>query len=123
MKELVLVNAHWNNRGDEAALRAIVDGILEHISDVHITIIFKDKGEIFQFPYKEKVDYIVTKYLPKYWEVRLAVASGGMFGCDAEMKKVIAAIRGADLVVYAPGGAVISDRFWWKKQLEYLFPI
>jgi len=118
-----LVNAHWNNRGDEAALRAIIDGILENTENVHITIIFKDKGNIVQFPYKEQVDYVTARYLPEYMQMRLAIFSQGKIGCDLEMRKVINTIEHADLVVYAPGGAVVSDRFWWKKQLEYLFPI
>lgn len=123
MKKIVLVNAHWNNRGDEAALRAIIDGILENTENVHITIIFKDKGNIVQFPYKEQVDYVTARYLPEYMQMRLAIFSQGKIGCDLEMRKVINTIEHADLVVYAPGGAVVSDRFWWKKQLEYLFPI
>lgn len=118
-----MVNAHWNNRGDEAALRAIIDGILENTENVHITIIFKDKGNIVQFPYKEQVDYVTARYLPEYMQMRLAIFSQGKIGCDLEMRKVIKTIEHADLVVYAPGGAVVSDRFWWKKQLEYLFPI
>ena len=118
-----MVNAHWNNRGDEAALRAIIDGILENTENVHITIIFKDKGNIVQFPYKEQVDYVTARYLPEYMQMRLAIFSQGKIGCDLEMRKVINTIEHADLVVYAPGGAVVSDRFWWKKQLEYLFPI
>jgi Uncharacterized conserved protein len=123
LKKIVLVNAHWNNRGDEAALRAIIDGILENTENVHITIIFKDKGNIVQFPYKEQVDYVTARYLPEYMQMRLAIFSQGKIGCDLEMRKVINTIEHADLVVYAPGGAVVSDRFWWKKQLEYLFPI
>ena len=123
MKKIVLVNAHWNNRGDEAALRAIIDGILENTENVHITIIFKDKGNIVQFPYKEQVDYVTARYLQEYMQMRLAIFSQGKIGCDLEMRKVINTIEHADLVVYAPGGAVVSDRFWWKKQLEYLFPI
>ena len=75
MKKIVLVNAHWNNRGDEAALRAIIDGILENTENVHITIIFKDKGNIVQFPYKEQVDYVTARYLPEYMQMRLAIFS------------------------------------------------
>ena len=94
-----MVNAHWNNRGDEAALRAIIDGILENTENVHITIIFKDKGNIVQFPYKEQVDYVTARYLPEYMQMRLAIFSQGKIGCDLEMRKVINTIEHADLVV------------------------
>ena len=123
LKKIVLVNAHWSNRGDEAAIRAIVDSILENVLDAQITIVFKETGDVCQFPYVDRVDYITAKFLPKYWNVRLGVLSKGKLGCNSEMKKIVETIDGADLVVYAPGGAVVSDRFWWKKQLEYLFPI
>ena len=31
-------------------------------------------------------------------------------------------IKNSDMIIYSPGGSVISDRFFWRKQLEYLFP-
>lgn len=123
MKNIVFVNAHWNNRGDEAALRAVVDSILEVYRDVSITILFKEREEILQFPYQGKVTYLSSKFLPKRFSYYLALYSKGRLGCDAEMRKTVQALEKADLVVYAPGGAVISDRFWWRKQLEYLFPL
>lgn len=123
MKHIVLVNAHWNNRGDEAAIRAIIDSLLQNISDICITIIFKEKGDIVQFPYSDKISYITSKFLPSYRSVLMAILSGGRMGCGAEMKKIVQIINNADCVIYAPGGAVVCDRFWWKKQLEYLFPI
>lgn len=123
MKKIAIVNAHWNNRGDEAALRAIIDSILSHLSEAYITIVFKDNGEIKQYPYSNQVKYITTKFLPTPREVFFALLLKGRFIHNADMKKIVQVINDSDVVIYAPGGAVISDRFWWKKQLEYLFPI
>lgn len=123
MKRIVLVNAHWNNRGDEAAIRAVIDCILGEVSDIEIEIVFKDKGEIYQFPYVGQVKYITSRFLPKEWEYMLAIMSNGKIAFTKELKKTIEAVKNADMLIYAPGGAVISDRFWWRKQLEYLFPI
>ena len=89
LKKIVLVNAHWSNRGDEAAIRAIVDSILENVLDAQITIVFKETGDVCQFPYMDRVDYITAKFLPKYWNVRLGVLSKGKLGCNSEMKKII----------------------------------
>lgn len=120
--QIVMVNAHWNNRGDEAAIRAIVDGILSHHPDVKLTIIFKDKKDISQFPYQGVIDYFISDFLIEEADMKQVLA------CEEDqipehLLPVIHAIRRADGVIYAPGGAVISDRFWWKKQLEYLFPV
>lgn len=123
MKNIVLVNAHWNNRGDEAAIRAIVDQMMWSLKDVRIHIIFKANEPLLQFPYLEKVEYTLSKFLPHRILYFIAIYSNGRLGCNSDMKKIVDAVRAADLVVYAPGGAVISDRFWWKKQLEYLFPL
>lgn len=123
MKNIVIVNAHWSNRGDEAALRAIIDRILELVKDVKITIIFKEKGEILQFPYASDIEFVKLRFLPTYFQVRRAVFTKGKWMKDQDMKKTADIVENADFVIYAPGGAVISDRFWWKKQLEYLFPL
>ena len=123
MKKIFIVNAHWNNRGDEAALRAIVDRLLSEIDDIDITIMFKDNNEIKQYPFPENVHYMCAKFLPNYIQVLLAEISNGKLGCNKKMKEIVGIIKKSDMIIYSPGGAVISDRFWWKKQLEYLFPI
>lgn len=60
--QIVMINAHWNNRGDEAAIRAIVDEILLHHPKVKLTIIFKDKKDISQFPYQGVIDYLYRDF-------------------------------------------------------------
>lgn len=123
MKQIVMVNAHWSNRGDEAAIRAILDSLLKNVSDVQITVIFKEKEEICQFPYEGRISYVTSKFLPTYLSVLKAIFFGERLKCSEEMLKIMKIIEKADMLIYAPGGAVISDRFWWKKQLEYLFPV
>ena len=120
--QIVMVNAHWNNRGDEAAIRAIVDGILSHRPDVKLTILFKDIKDISQFPYQGVIDYFISDFLIEEADMKQVLA------CEEDqipehLLPVIHAIRRADGVIYAPGGADISDRFWWIKQLDYLFPV
>lgn len=111
--QIVMINAHWNNRGDEAAIRAIVDEILLHHPKVKLTIIFKDKKDISQFPYQGVIDYFVSGFLIEEADMKQVLA------CEDDqipehLLPVMHAIRKADGVIYAPGGAVISDRFWWK---------
>lgn len=121
MAKILLVNAHWNNRGDEAALLALLDILLEMDAVADITIIFKETKEIPRLPYGKRVSYIITRFLPVEEEVRRALETGSSE--NADMLKEIKAVSESDMVIYAPGGAVISDCFWWEKQLEYMFPI
>ena len=42
IKRITIVNAHWNNRGDEAVLLAILEGLRKAYKESKITIIFED---------------------------------------------------------------------------------
>lgn len=46
MNKITIVNAHWSNRGDEAALRPIINSILKYDPNITITVIFKDRKEV-----------------------------------------------------------------------------
>lgn len=124
-RKIVIVNAHWSNRGDEAALRALINGIYAVEKACEITVIFKDANNVQQFPYKD-IRYFSSKFLPSgIWETYMGVVSKG---CSRMVKTkglndCVKALCDADLIIYSPGGAVISDRFWWRKQQEYLLPI
>ncbi len=109
--KIFIMNAHWNNRGDEAAVRAMIDELLREIPDARITVHIWVSRKVYQFPYKSKnVKYIYETYKA----MKEAVFFRLLFGCfikcsfpaDAEFCH---ALKEADLVIYAPGGADISD--------------
>lgn len=121
MKKAVIVNAHWNNRGDEAALRALIDTLLEEKPEWKYEVIFKDRKEVTNFPY-ENVMYFSAQFLPSNInEIKEIVAHKKETG-NKELSREIKTMADADLIIYSPGGAVISDHFWWRKNLEYLVP-
>lgn len=119
---IVIVNAHWNNRGDEAALLAVVGGIKEKFQNSNITILFKDGKSVEQFPQIEDVNYFAAKFNSKIWQLWLTVLTRGLFVKNKALKKTVKTIKKSDMIVYSPGGSVINKRFWWKKQMEYLLP-
>ena len=119
---IVIVNAHWNNRGDEAALLAVVSGIREKFPDSKITILFKDGKSVEQFPEIENVRYFAAKFNSKVRQLWLVALSRGLMGNNKLLKKTVQTLRRSDMIVYSPGGSVINKRFWWKKQMEYLLP-
>lgn len=119
-KRVCIVNAHWSNRGDEAALRPIIDSICQKRLGVELTVIFKDRKPVQQFPYQD-VKHISAQFLPqKIYDVYECIDNVG--DSNVELKKVVDILRETDLIIYSPGGAVISDKFWWMKQVEYLVP-
>ena len=121
--KICIVNAHWSNRGDEAALRALLNKLLNEYGDCEIRVIFKDSSEVRQFPYAGRISYFSAKFLPRnLGQMTLAVMAKGRWLKPSPMKAEIEAVCGSDVIIYSPGGSVISDRFWWRKQQEYLLP-
>ena len=119
---ICIVNAHWSNHGDEAALMPIIHALLKKYYPCQIEIIFKDKEEVKGFPAIDGVSYYSSHFLIEtVGKMRSLINSKQSF--ESIENKVKLSIKNADLVIYSPGGAVISDRFWWKKQLEYLYPL
>lgn len=119
---IVLANAHWNNRGDEAAHRALWQGLRQKYPGCRITVMFKDRETIRQFPRLENAEYFPCQFKAAFWDIWLATLTRGWIGRNALLKKAVRTLKTADLIVYSPGGAVISDRFFWSKQMEYLVP-
>ena len=122
IKKIIIVNAHWNNRGDEAALMAVVKGLKERYHGCHIQIIIKDGKSVEQFPEIPGVTSFAAKFNAKIWDIWLSTLSFGYFGFNKYLKKTVKSIKNSDLIVYSPGGSVINERFWWVKQMEYLTP-
>lgn len=122
MINITIVNAHWNNRGDESALRALLEGLQQAYESCRITIIFKDGKSVAWFPEMDGVDYFPAKFTAEQWDIWLSAITGGYIGKNDLLKKTIKTLKRSDLIIYSPGGSVINDRFFWSKQMEYLVP-
>ena len=119
---IVIVNAHWNNRGDEAAHRALWKELRKRYPESEITILFKDRKPITWFPEMPGVTYQSCQFKAQWWDIWLTILTRGLVGRDRELKRMVQILKTCDLIIYPPGGSVISDRFYWSKQLEYLTP-
>ena len=122
---IVLVNGHWSNHGDEAAIIAIIKEVINNKPDANISLIIKDKKEINNnlVVMNHPIECISNQFLPQIVDYFFQLFSNGTVGKNSAMKKLIALLKNADFIIYAPGGAVINDRFWWRKQMEYLLPL
>jgi colanic acid/amylovoran biosynthesis protein len=122
IREIAIVNAHWSNRGDEAALLAVVAGVQKNYPGAHITILFKDDRPVRQFPEIDGVDCDIAKFNAKIWDIWLSTLTKGVLGVNEKLKYMVKTLAHSDLITYAPGGSVINSRFFWRKQMEYLVP-
>jgi len=122
INNITIVNAHWNNRGDEAALLAILRGLKKFYRDSKITILIKDGKSVEQFPELEQVKCFPAKFNAKIWDIWLTTLSSGLFGVNKLLKQTVKTLKNSDLIIYSPGGSVINERFFWRKQMEYLVP-
>lgn len=122
IKRIAIVNAHWNNRGDEAALLAVIDGLQKNYTNAQITILFKDDAQIGQFPSLKNVDYKLAKFNAKIWDIWLTTLTRGILSRNKQLQLLVKTLFNTDLIIYSPGGSVINSRFLWRKQMEYLVP-
>lgn len=125
--KIVIVNAHWYNRGDEAALSPILRVLSGTNNDVNI--VFKEKVPVKEIVGFENINIHTIRFLPESCEQIKRCINNVCDGIDdvrdeneGSMAEMIKLLKSADLIIYSPGGSVICNRFWWTKQLEYLLP-
>ena len=112
-----IVNSYWNNHGDEAANRALIEKLLENNVEVSIAFRVFEKFRNCTFD-SQKVNIIEirdSKYSNSLVHARgvlnhwLAFFSKGRILNDAFLESYYTELKKADLVVYAPGGALCSN--------------
>ncbi len=119
--KITIIHAHWNNRGDEAALRALVDELHDTYqeADIYVQII---SSEVKQFPYDDKRIHLSNVIFPKrknmvdYW---LAYLTRGKICLLQNTKEFVELVRNSDIVLHGPGGPSIGD-IYYDDEIRYL---
>ena len=121
-KKIVIINVHWNKRDDKAALKGLWINLKKKFPSHEITTVFKDKNPILDNlkNYTDKV--VVNRFKEPLLKILIYILFRGRFFKNEEISKLVKILINADLVVYGPGGSVISDNFYKYKQIEYLTP-
>ncbi len=124
---VVVVNQHGDNRGDEAAMRAMVRGIGDRVKAPAFTIVhqFADADSEVELDYP--VTYLSMR-LPVVEYVRL-VAFAALHAVRCRLprvagkkgREIIRAIGVADLVVSAPGGPYFGDLYADHEMVHWLY--
>ena len=122
MKKIFIIDAHWNNRGDEAAIRAMIDELKILFPDVEINIEILFNEKLYQFPYEDKkINALEYKFPRKstLLDYFIIYISNGKLAFSKEGKEFINILKQSDLVIHAPGGPSIGE-IYKKAEIEYL---
>lgn len=112
---ILIVNQHGENRGDESAMRAMIDGLETELGPVHYTIVvqFRDTG--LTVPFRESVTLLHLRMplidmagLFTYGLLRRVGLSLRLL-LTSRTRPIVAAYETADLVLSAPGGPYFGD--------------
>lgn len=134
MKHILIVNQHGENRGDEAAMRAMLARFKEELGEVRFTLLYQFRDRQLRLAFNEEVEDL-PMVLPIIDYLGLLIFTlGKVFGLSPNfvlsptMRRIIAAYERTDLVVSAPGGPYFGDIYvnheivhWWYVWLGRLF--
>ena len=113
---VLIVNAHWHNRGDESAVRAMIDSLREKLPIAKMTIMLN----VADFPYDD-IEFL--PYYPNNRREYLDSVPALLFNgksYNSSGKRFVQAVREADVVIHAPGGAALGEIYQYGL-LEYSY--
>lgn len=127
-KRIAIINQHGENRGDEAAMRAMIRGLDaglgEHVS-FDVIVQFKDRSLHIPFEQDVRVHHMVMPMheiaLLGMYAVGLALGLKKSWLLPESARGIVEAIRSADLVVSAPGGPYLGDIYASHEPLHWLY--
>lgn len=110
---ILILHAHWNNRGDEAALRAMVDELIERLPDCKIKVLLHT-NKVQQFYATEQITAEALSYPTQnkyctYSDYLVFLLSKGRFILSKEGKYFRHLLKETDIVIHGPGGPSIGD--------------
>lgn len=119
---LLIIHSHNANRGDEAAVKAMVDELLVKYPDADITISNNGFTPYPNMPVHVKQIDRFPKLQSKVAQAEffMALATKGKLVFTKEGKEFMKALKSADLVLHAPGGPSIGDTYY-KAESLYLW--
>lgn len=110
---IIIINCHTSNRGDEAAIHALVDELNIVYPTSQITLFLR--GYI-KYPNMPANVYMKRQFIPGDFKSILAcksyILSRGKFKISATGRQFVEAIEKADIVLHAPGGPSIGDVYY-----------
>ena len=126
---ILIINQHGNNRGDEAAMRAMLRSLTERLPDPQFSVLHQFRGRRLVVELDEPVEELALILSP-FESLRLAVfAAGRWLGLPLfwvlgeEGRFIIRAYASADLVISAPGGPYFWDIYWSHELVHWFYVV
>ena len=114
MMKILVINCHSDNRGDEAAVHAMVDEI--NISYPNTIITLSIRGAGTKYPNMPSNVKMIQQFMPLSFKTKfahkIAVLTRGRIAISVHEKELIDEIVQADIVLHAPGGPSIGDTYY-----------
>ena len=109
--KIFIINAHWYNRGDEAALRAMIDELVLVYPNAEIKVHLIGGSDYF--PYQGNVS-LTSGMCPaggriKWVDFWMRYISEGKLGFRKESKDFYNELKSSDIILHGPGGPAIGD--------------
>lgn len=112
---ILIVNQHGENRGDEAAMRAMVNGISNNIPNSRFTMICQFMDRNLNIKFDENIK-ILSMLIPAIELPGLAIfilfkifSIECLFFLKNQSRRIILEYRKADIILSAPGGPYFGD--------------
>lgn len=111
--KIVIIHCHTANRGDEAAVHALVDELNILYPECKITLFMRGNTRYPNMP-----DNVVSKYQYspigkkktfEYWMIKV---SKGKLAFTEDAKTFLEEIKNSDIILHAPGGPSIGDTYF-----------
>ena len=119
---ILIIHAHSNNRGDEAAVKAMVGEILNKYPDANITISMNGATPYPNMPERVKQIPRFPVLQSKFAQIEFFIAlfTNGKISFSKHAREFLECVRNSDLVIHAPGGPSIGDTYF-KAEKVYLW--
>jgi colanic acid/amylovoran biosynthesis protein len=124
---ILIVNQHGDNRGDEAAMRAMVNAFVDRLGNVRFTILHQFRDRELRPSLSAPVEWYSLVLSPIQALHLTALASARYLGLgrspagSSTASRICAAYESADLVVSAPGGPYFGDIYASHELVHWYF--
>jgi colanic acid/amylovoran biosynthesis protein len=123
----LIINQHGENRGDEAAMRAMLHELERHLRDVKFTLVcqFRDRGLRITLPQNATIHSMVMPLDDALGLFLFAALKRIGLPVKALLtalgRSIIESYETADLVISAPGGPYFGDIYWKHEWVHWFF--
>lgn len=125
---VMVLNQHGENRGDEAAMRAMIRGITRELGqDVEFDVVVQFRDRNLSIFFKEVVRLhpifpsVVQAIGLVFYACAKAVKINLRFLLGAETGRIISAFESADMIISAPGGPYFGDIYAKHEPLHWFY--